>query len=67
MSAATFKELRAWQLARAFKLGIYELTEYEPLASDFRLRISCATQPHPRRATSVKGSVVSIPPISLVW
>ena len=38
MSASKFEELRAWQLARAFKLGIYELTEYEPLASDFRLR-----------------------------
>ena len=38
MSASTFQDLRAWQLARAFKLGIYELTECEPLASDVRLR-----------------------------
>ena len=29
--------MRAWQLARAFKLGIYELIECEPLASDSRL------------------------------
>jgi four helix bundle protein len=38
MSASTFQELRAWQLARVFKLGIYALTEREPLASDFYLR-----------------------------
>jgi four helix bundle protein len=38
MSASTFQEMRAWQLARAFKLGIYELTECEPLARDVPLR-----------------------------
>ena len=38
MGAAKFEELRAWQLARGFKLGIYELTARQPLAGDFRLR-----------------------------
>ncbi len=37
MSAASFKDLRAWQLARAFKLGIYQLTASPPMASDLRL------------------------------
>jgi four helix bundle protein len=37
MGASNFEELRAWQLARAFKLGIYELIACRPLASDLRL------------------------------
>ena len=38
MSASKFEELRAWQLAREFKQGIYELTARQPLSRDFRLR-----------------------------
>jgi four helix bundle protein len=38
MSASKFEDLRAWQLARAFKLGIYDLTARQPLAGDFKLR-----------------------------
>lgn len=38
MTAGSFKDLRAWQLAYAFKLGIYELTGHGSLACDFGLR-----------------------------
>ncbi len=34
----SFRDLRAWQTSRAFKLSIYRLVETAPLASDFRLR-----------------------------
>ena len=37
MNARRFDELRAWQLARAFKLGIYRLIESPPLVTDERL------------------------------
>lgn len=38
MTAKTFRELRAWQTAYAFKLRIYELVETGPLAHDDTLR-----------------------------
>jgi four helix bundle protein len=38
MGAKTFRDLRAWNAVRAFKLGIYELIEQQPLAGDFTLR-----------------------------
>jgi four helix bundle protein len=37
MTAKTFRDLRAWQAARAFKLSIYELIELPPLSRDERL------------------------------
>ena len=36
--AKKFEDLRAWQAARAFKMGVYELTEAGPLSRDLRLR-----------------------------
>ena len=38
MTAKTFRELRAWQTAYAFKLRIYELIESGPLSNDETLR-----------------------------
>jgi four helix bundle protein len=38
MTAKTFRELRAWQTAYAFKLRIYELLESGPLSNDETLR-----------------------------
>jgi four helix bundle protein len=38
MSMKNYREMRAWQAARAFKLGIYELIDTGSLASDERLR-----------------------------
>jgi len=38
MTAKTFRELRAWQTAYAFKLGIYDLIESGPLSNDETLR-----------------------------
>jgi four helix bundle protein len=37
VSAKTYEELRAWQSVRAFKVGVYALTEQKPLSSDFKL------------------------------
>jgi four helix bundle protein len=49
VSASSFRELRAWQLAQAFKLGIYELIARKPLAADFplcdQLREAAASAP----------------------
>jgi len=38
MTAKTFRDLRAWQTAYAFKLRIYELIESGPLSNDETLR-----------------------------
>jgi four helix bundle protein len=38
MTAKTFRDLRAWQAAYAFKLKVYELIEHGPLANDEKLR-----------------------------
>jgi four helix bundle protein len=38
MAFRCVEEIRAWELARAFKLSIYRLIEQQPLAGDFRLR-----------------------------
>jgi hypothetical protein len=38
MGAKTFRDLRAWQAVRAFKLGIYGLTDQGSLARDMKLR-----------------------------
>ena len=38
MTARTFRELRAWQTAYAFKLRIYELVESGPISNDEKLR-----------------------------
>jgi four helix bundle protein len=38
MGVGDFRDLRAWQLARTFKLGIYRLVAEKPLANDFKLR-----------------------------
>jgi four helix bundle protein len=38
VTAGSFKELRAWQLAHAFKVGVYDLTSQGSLARDFGLR-----------------------------
>jgi four helix bundle protein len=38
MGAKHYWELTAWQAVRAFKVGIYDLIEREPLANDFKLR-----------------------------
>ena len=37
MVARRFEDLRAWQAARAFRLGIYRLIETPPLSNDERL------------------------------
>jgi four helix bundle protein len=37
MPAKTFRDLRAWQAARAFKLSVYALIELPPLSRDERL------------------------------
>ena len=37
MTAKTFRDLRAWQTAQAFKLRIYELIKVGPLSNDERL------------------------------
>jgi four helix bundle protein len=37
MTAKTFRELRAWQTAQAFKLRVYELIKAGPLSNDERL------------------------------
>jgi four helix bundle protein len=37
MPAKTFRDLRAWQAARAFKLSVYGLIERAPLSRDERL------------------------------
>jgi four helix bundle protein len=37
MPAKTFRDLRAWQAARAFKLAVYGLIELPPLSRDERL------------------------------
>jgi four helix bundle protein len=37
MAAKNFRELRAWQLAYAFKLRIYDLIESTPISNDERL------------------------------
>lgn len=37
MVARRFEDLRAWQLARVFKLGIYQLIEGPPLSHDENL------------------------------
>ena len=38
MGVKTFRDLRAWQSARTFKLAIYRLTEAGALSRDFQLR-----------------------------
>jgi four helix bundle protein len=38
VTARTYGELRAWQTVRAFKVGVYALTEQQPIAGDFKLR-----------------------------
>ena len=38
MVAKHYWELTAWQAVHAFKVGIYDLVEREPLANDFKLR-----------------------------
>ena len=38
MGVKTFRDLRAWQSARTFKLAVYRLTEAGALSRDFRLR-----------------------------
>ena len=38
MVAKHYWELDAWQTVRSFKLGIYNLVDREPLASDVKLR-----------------------------
>ena len=38
MTAKTFRDLRAWQTAYAFKLRVYELIESGPLSNDETLR-----------------------------
>lgn len=37
MAAKSFRELRAWQAARAFKVGVYRLIDSGPLSRDDRL------------------------------
>jgi four helix bundle protein len=37
VAASDFRDLRAWQLAHAFKLGIYALISRGSLVADFRL------------------------------
>jgi four helix bundle protein len=39
MAARDFRDLRAWQATRAFKVGIYQLTQSGALALDERLRL----------------------------
>jgi four helix bundle protein len=36
--ASSFRELRAWQTARAFKLGVYRLIDVGPLSRDDTLK-----------------------------
>jgi four helix bundle protein len=38
MTASHYHELRAWRLAYAFKLSVYDLVLRSPLAADFTLR-----------------------------
>lgn len=38
MSFRSLEEIRAWQLARRFKLAVYHLAAEEPLSRDFDLR-----------------------------
>ena len=38
MGVKTFRDLRAWQSARSFKLAVYRLSETGPLSRDFRLK-----------------------------
>lgn len=38
MGVKTFRDLRAWQSARTFKLAVYRLTETGALSRGFRLR-----------------------------
>lgn len=38
LGARSFRELRAWQTSRTFKVAIQRLCETRPLANDFRLR-----------------------------
>ena len=38
MTVRSFRDLRAWQTTRAFKVSVYRLTTSGPLADDTRLR-----------------------------